>query len=158
MIRFFALFVLPVAALLAACGPEPHTARLPVRLRVEPADTLTPGETMRMVAYLKNPTGEPLRMEFVDQCQVEIYVQGPDRTVLHPPGGGASCVGAPSALEIAPHDSVRYEDDWMPTTAVLGDHIVYAVLWPYHVPRDAERFAREGHRSNIVQFFVRPRE
>lgn len=139
---------------LAACGPEPHEAKLPVRLRVEPTDTLAPGETLRMTAWLRNPTRHPLRMEFDDQCQVEMYVQGPDRTILHPPGGGATCVGAPSTIEIAPRDSVRFEGSWMATTAMLGEHIAYAVLWPYRVPHRREPVGREGHRSNVVIFPV----
>jgi hypothetical protein len=141
--------------LLAACGPEPHEATLPLRMRVAAPDTLRPGETLRMSAWLHNPTGKPLRMEFDDQCQVEMYVQGPDMTILHPPGGGASCVGAPSELEIPPRDSVRFEGAWMATSSVLGDHIAYAVLWPYHVPHEGGRAAREGHRSNVVVFPVR---
>jgi hypothetical protein len=141
--------------LLAACGPEPHEATLPLRMRIAAPDTLRPGETLRMTAWLLNPTGRPLRMEFDDQCQVEMYVQGPDMTILHPPGGGASCVGAPSALEIAPRDSLRFEGTWMATSSVLGDHIAYAVLWPYHVPHEGGRADREGHRSNVVVFPVR---
>jgi hypothetical protein len=152
------LALLYAVLLLAACGPEPHEARIPVRLRIEPADTVAPGERVRMTAYVRNPTDEVLRMEFDDQCQVEIYVQSADKTVLHPPGGGASCMGAPSALEIAPGDSVRFADTWMPSTSVLGEHIAYAVLWPYHVPHEGERVARDGHRSNIVVFVVRPPE
>lgn len=150
--------LLAAVLLLAACAPEPHEARIPVRLRLEPSDTVAPGELVRMTAHVRNPTGEVLRMHFDDQCQVEIYVQSADKMVLHPPGGGASCVGAPSSLEIPPRDSVRFEETWMPTTAVLGDHIAYAVLWPYYVPHDGERVPGEGHRSNIVQFFVRPPE
>jgi hypothetical protein len=150
------MLLLSVLLLAAACETPPHEARLPVRLRVEPADTLLPGDVMRMTAHLRNPTGEVLRMEFADQCQVVMYVQGPERTILHPPGGGASCVGAPSSLEIAPRDSVRFEASWMATTSVLGEHIVYAVLWPYSVPHAGRQVARDGHRSNIIQFFVKP--
>lgn len=152
---------LALAALLlaAACAPEPHEAELPLRLRAQPADTLSPGDALRMTAYLRNPTRQPLRIEFDDECQVVIYVLAGDHTVLHPPGGGASCVGGPSELEIAPGDSVRFEDTWQATTYTAGLHIAYAVLWPYHVPREGEeRVAREGHRSNVVLFQIRPRE
>lgn len=151
---------LAFAALLAAAGCEeqPHEARIPVRLRADPAGTLAAGDSLRMSAWLVNPTRQPLRMEFDDGCQVEFYVQGPDRTVVHPPGGGASCVGAPSELEIAPGDSLRFEGAWRAPGIALGDHVAYAVLWAYHVPHEGGRVAREGHRSNVIQFRVLPPE
>ena len=145
-----------LACVLAACGPEPHEARLPLRVRAERPDTLVPGDRLRMEAHLHNPTRQPLRMEFADQCQVEFYVQGPDRTVLHPPGGGATCVGAPSVLEIPPGDSVRFEASWLATYGTLGEHVAYAVLWPYRVPHGEARVEREGHRSNVIVFPVLP--
>jgi hypothetical protein len=150
--------LLPLTLLLAACEPEPHRATLPLRLRVEPADTLAPGEHLRMTAHLRNPTRHPLRLEFDDQCQVQIYVQSMDRTVLHPPGGGAACVGAPATLEIPPGDSAAFTGRWMAGDASLGPHIAYAVLWNHRIVRGDERHERPSHRSNVVQFQVLPEE
>jgi hypothetical protein len=143
-------------ALLPACETPPHEARLPLRLVVEPTGQIAPGDALRMTAWLHNPTRRTLRLEFDDQCQVELYVQGPERTVLHPPGGGASCVGAPSVLEVPPGDSVRFTGEWSATTSSLGEHIVYGVLWPHRVPRGDERVERRTRRSNVVVFYVLP--
>ncbi len=148
-----ALLALP----LAGCPTTgSHTAELPVRLTVVPTDTLAPGDSLRMTAYLRNPGRAPVRLEFASQCQVEFYVQAPDKTVLHPPGGGTTCVSAPSVLEVAPGDSVRFAATWLATSATSGPHTAYAVLWEHHVPSEAERRYEAGHRSNIVQFHVRP--
>lgn len=150
---------LPVAAALwlAACPTAgSHTPDLPVRLVAEPSDSIRPGETMRMTARLWNPGRQPVRLEFDSQCQVEFYVLAPDKTVLHPPGGGTTCVRAPSVLTLAPGDTVRYSGAWLATSATLGPHTAYAVLWEHHLPAGAERRYEAGHRSNIVQFEVLP--
>lgn len=148
-----ALLALP----LAGCPTSgSHTSELPVRLTVVPTDTLAPGDSLRMTAYLRNPGRTPVRLEFDSQCQVEFYVQAPDKTVLHPPGGGTTCVAAPSVLEVAPGDSVRFTASWLATSGTVGPHTAYAVLWEHHVPSEAERRYEAGHRSNIVQFEVVP--
>ncbi|HEX6911361.1 MAG TPA: BsuPI-related putative proteinase inhibitor [Longimicrobium sp.] len=148
-----ALLALP----LAGCPTSgSHTTELPVRLTVVPTDTLAPGDSLRMTAYLRNPGRTPVRLEFDSQCQVEFYVQAPDKTVLHPPGGGTTCVSAPSVLEVTPGDSVRFTASWLATSGTSGPHTAYAVLWEHHVPGEAERRYEAGHRSNIVQFEVLP--
>lgn len=146
----------PAAALLlAACpGGGAHTRDLPLRVTVTPTDTLAPGDSLRMTAYLRNPGRQAVRLEFEDQCQVEFYVLSPDKTVLHPPGGGASCMGGPTVLEVPPGDSVRFFGAWLATSSSLGPHTAYAVLWQHHVSAEDERVFREGHRSNIVQVQV----
>jgi hypothetical protein len=151
-----ALVVVLVA--LAACEKPAYEVRLPLRATGVPGDTLRPGDHLEVVAWLRNPSRHALRLEFDDQCQVEIYVLGPDRTVLYPPGGGASCMGAPSVLEIAPRDSVRFHGRWLATSSTFGEHVAYAVLWPHHVPRDDERprVARPTHRSNVLVRYVLP--
>jgi hypothetical protein len=143
--------------LLAACsGGAPR--ELPVRLTVTPTDSIAPGDSLRMIAYLKNPGRAPVRLEFDSQCQVEFYVHAPDKTVLYPPGSGTTCIRAPTVLEIPPGDSVRYTSEWMATSATSGPHTAYAVLWEHNVPRGEERVYDPGHRSNIVQFEVKPSE
>jgi Intracellular proteinase inhibitor len=148
--------VLPAAALLLAGCPTAgmHTPDLPVRLTATPGDSIAPGDSLRMTAYLRNPTRQPVRLEFDSQCQVEFYVMGPDNSVLHPPGSGTTCVRAPSVLTLQPGDSVRFADSWMATSATTGPHSAYAVLWEHHVARDGERAYEAGHRSNIIQFKV----
>ena len=148
---------LAAALLLAGCSDGIDSSDLPLRLTVQPAaGTLAPGDSLRMTAYLVNPGNQPVRLEFEDQCQVEFYVQAPDKTVLHPPGGGTTCVAAPTVLEVAPGDSVRFAATWMATSGTVGPHTAYAVLWEHHVPSEAERRYEAGHRSNIVQFEVLP--
>lgn len=147
--------LLGAALLLAGCPTAGmHTPDLPVRLTVVPGDSIAPGDSLRMTAYLRNPSKRPLRLEFDSQCQVEFYVMAPDKTVLHPPGGGTTCVSAPSVIELAPLDSVRFEANWPATSSTMGPHTAYAVLWEYHVAQDGERAYEAGHRSNIVQFEV----
>ena len=151
--------LLPLAAVmvLAGCpGAGAGTKELPVRLTVEPGDSLAPGQSMRMTARLWNPGRDSVRLEFDSQCQVEFYVMAPDNTVLHPPGGGTTCVHAPSTITLAPRDTVRFTGEWMATSSTAGPHSAYAVLWEHHVPDGAERRFKAGHRSNIVQFEVTP--
>lgn len=158
--RLFAPALMALA--LAGCPTAgSHTAELPVRLTVVPADTLSPGDSLQMTAYLRNPGTQPVRLEFDSQCQVEFYVQGPDKSVLYPPGGGTTCIRAPSVLEVPPGDSIRFAAAWLATSSTSGEHTAYAVLWEHHVPggKDADEKRYEaGHRSNIVQFQVRPSE
>jgi hypothetical protein len=149
--------LLAVAAclLLAACPTAgSHTAELPVRLVVEPEDSIAPGQSMKLSARMWNPGRQPVRLEFDSQCQVEFYVMAEDHTVLHPAGGGTTCVRAPSVITLAPGDTMRFSDTWMATSATQGPHNAYAVLWEHHVPTGAERRYEAGHRSNIVQFEV----
>jgi hypothetical protein len=148
-----ALLALPLAGCPTAGS---HTSELPVRLTVTPTDTLAHGDSLRMTAYLRNPGRQPVRLEFDSQCQVEFYVHGPDKSVLYPPGSGTTCIRAPSVLEVAAGDSVRFTAAWMATSATAGPHTAYAVLWEHHVPRGDKRRFEAGHRSNIVQFEVTP--
>lgn len=153
----------PVLAALALAGcptAGSHTVDLPVRLTVVPADSLAPGDSLHMTAYLRNPGRRAVRVEFESQCQVEFYVQGPDKSVLHPPGGGTTCIRAPSTLEIPAGDSLRFTAAWLATSSTSGPHTAYAVLWEHHRPvgDGGERRYEAGHRSNIVQFHVRPAE
>ena len=138
------------ALLLSACTGDGTPDGLPLRLSVQPAGTVAPGDSLRMTAYLVNPGRRPVRLEFDDQCQVEFYVQAPDKTVLHPPGGGTTCVGAPTTLELAPGDSLRFTDTWLVTSNYALGHTAYAVLWEHRIGGDEEY--EKGHRSNIVEF------
>lgn len=147
---------LPLAALLlAGCGDGgTDSSDLPLRLTVQPTGTVAPGDTLWMTAYLVNPGSQPVRLEFDDQCQVEFYVQSPDKTVLHPPGGGTSCMGGPSAIDLPPRDSVRFADHWLVASTYVHEHTAYAVLWEHHQPKGEKREYEEGHRSNIIPFRV----
>ena len=145
--------VLPAALLLAGCPTSgAHTRDLPVRLTMHPADTVALGDSVRLTAWLRNPGPEPVRLEFEDDCQVEFYVHAPDRTVLHPPGGGTACVGGPTVVEVPAADSLRYADVWLAASPYLGAHSAYAVLWEHHVPSGDERRYKAGHRSNVLEF------
>ena len=142
------------ALLLAACSGGPNTSELPLRLSVQPAGQVASGDSLRMTAHLVNPGKRPVRLEFDDQCQVVFYVQAPDKTVLHPAGGGTTCVGAPTALELAPGDSVRFTDTWLVTSNFALSHTAYAVLWEHRAGGDESGEYEKGHRSNIVEFRI----
>jgi hypothetical protein len=156
MTRRFALAALPAAALLLAGCPSGGTdsSDLPLRLTVQPTGDLRPGDSLRMTAYLVNPGSKPVRLEFDDQCQVEFYVQAPDKTVLHPPGGGTTCMGAPSVIDLPPHDSARFTDTWLVASTFAKEHTAYAVLWEHHQPAGDKREYERGHRSNIATFHL----
>lgn len=156
MMRRLVFAALPAAALLlAGCPGGPiDSSDLPLRLTVRPTGDLRPGDSLRMTAYLVNPGSEPVRLEFDDQCQVEFYVQAPDKTVLHPPGGGTTCTGAPSVIDLPPHDSVRFADTWLVTSTFAKEHSAYAVLWEHHQPKGDKREYEGGHRSNIATFYL----
>lgn len=146
------------ALLLAGCsGGGVDSSELPLRLSVRPAGAVTPGDSLHMTAYLVNPGREPVRLEFDDQCQVVFYVMAPDKTVLHPAGGGAACMGGPTTLTVPPGDSLRFDDAWLVASTYALEHSAYAVLWEHHEPRGGEREYREGQRSTIVTFRVEPR-
>ena len=143
------------ALLLAGCSDGgTDSSELPLRLTVQPSGDVAPGDTLRMTAYLVNPGNTPVRLEFEDQCQVEFYVQAPDKTVLHPPGGGTACTGGPSVLDLPARDSVRFTDAWVVASTYALEHTAYAVLWEHHEPRGDQREYESGHRSNIVSFHV----
>jgi hypothetical protein len=143
------------ALLLAGCpAGGVDSSDLPLRLVTQPAGSVAPGDSLRMTAHLVNPGRRPVRLEFDDQCQVVFYVQAPDKTVLHPPGGGTACVGAPSVLEVPAGDSLRFADAWLVTSRYALSHTAYAVLWEHHQAGGEEREYEEGHRSNIVEFRV----
>ncbi|HEX2078643.1 MAG TPA: BsuPI-related putative proteinase inhibitor [Longimicrobium sp.] len=153
-LRLVAAGAVPAALLLAGCGGDGGDGSgLPLRLTVQPADSVAPGDSLRMTAYLVNPGARAVRLQFEDQCQVEFYVQAPDKSVLHPPGGGTACVGAPTVLELPPRDSIRFEDAWLVTSSYVEAHSAYAVLWDYHAG-EGEGELQAGHRSNIVEFRV----
>lgn len=148
-------FVPLAAALLAGCsGGATDSSNLPLRLAVQPTGNLTPGDSLRMTAYLVNPGNRPVRLEFDNQCQVEFYVQAPDKTVLHPPGGGTSCMGAPTAIDLPAGDSVRFTDMWVVASTFAKEHTAYAVLWEHHEPSGDKREYERGHRSTIATFHL----
>jgi hypothetical protein len=145
------------AVLLAGCPGAIDSSDLPLRVSVQPAGTVAPGDSLRMAAYLVNPGRRPVRLEFDDQCQVEFYVQAPDKTVLHPPGGGTTCMGAPTVLDLPPGDSIRFSDAWLVASTYVREHTAYAVLWEHYQVRGEKREYERGHRSNIVVFQVVPK-
>lgn len=144
------LRILPAALVLAACSGGTDSSNLPLRLVVQPSDSIAPGDSLRMTAHLVNPGNRPMRLEFEDQCQVVFYVLASDKTVLHPPGGGTTCMGGPTVLDLPPRDSLRFTDVWLATSAYAGEHTAYGVLWEHHEARGAEREYDRGHRSNVV--------
>jgi hypothetical protein len=158
MMRRLAIAALPVAALLlGGCpGGVTDSSDLPLRLTVQPRGDLRPGDSLRMTAYLVNPGSKPVRLEFDDQCQVEFYVQAPDKTVLHPAGGGTTCTGAPTAIDLPPGDSVRFTETWLVASTFAKEHSAYAVLWEHHQPKGDKREYEQGHRSNIATFHLAP--
>ena len=154
-LRMLAAGVVPAALLLAGCGDGGGGASgFPLRLTVQPADSVAPGDSLHMTAYLVNPGATAARLEFENQCQVVFYVQAPDKSVLHPAGGGTACMGAPAGLQIPPRDSVRFDDVWLVTSRYVEAHSAYAVLWDYRLAGEGEREMEAGHRSNIVEFRV----
>ena len=144
------LAVVASAVALGACPTaRMHVPAARLELSVAPA-AITHGDTLRLTATLTNPGERPLRMEFDDECQVVFYVLAPDRSIVHPPGSGAACVGAPAVIELAPGQARRFEDRWIAALGGEGTFMAYAILWEHHVPDGKEREYRAGYRSNEV--------
>ena len=150
--------VLAGALVLAACPvASNHVPDASARVTVS-TDTIALGDSLRLTAYLRNPGDAPLHLEFDTQCQVEMYVLSPDRTVVHPAGGGATCISAASTLELPPGDSARFDDAWLAATPSLGTYTVYAVVSDHHVGSGEDRELKSSYRSNVVQVVVVARE
>jgi hypothetical protein len=147
-----------LALALAACrtGSERQPA-VSVRLRTTPGDTLAAGDSLHMTAWVINRERQPLKLEFESQCQVEMFVVTQDKEIVHPPGGGSTCISTPSSLEVPANDSVRVDDAWLAGSPTPGEYTAYAVVSSHHVARGERREPKLSHRSNIVVFQVVPR-
>lgn len=66
------------------------------------ASSVTPGDTVRLVAHLANRNDFPVRLGFSSGCQVLPYVEGPDGGTVYPYGGGWGCATVITSLELAP--------------------------------------------------------
>jgi hypothetical protein len=74
--------------------------------------SITPGDTVRLVAHLANRNDFPVRLGFSSGCQVLPYVEGPDGTVVYPYGGGWACTAVLTALELAPGEVKEQVFKW----------------------------------------------
>lgn len=150
--------VLALAALslaLAACNvTSERKPAVSVRLRATPADTVVAGDSLHMKAWVINDTNQPLTLEFETQCQLELFVVAPDRTILHPPGGGATCISTPTTLQVPANDSVHVEESWLASSPMTGEYTAYGVLSSHDAVRGERRESKNSHRSNIVIFHV----
>ncbi|HEY7766848.1 BsuPI-related putative proteinase inhibitor [Longimicrobium sp.] len=144
-----------LAVALAACetGSERKPA-VSVRLRTTPPDTIAPGDSLHMSAWVINREREPLTLEFESQCQVEMFVVTEDKSIVHPPGGGSTCISTPTAMKVPANDSVRVDDAWLAAAPQPGEYAAYAVVSSHHVVRGERRDHKLSHRSNIVTFHV----
>jgi hypothetical protein len=144
---------------LAACPTaSPNSPVVILRTTITPSDTARMGDSLKITTWLKNPENEPLTMVFEDQCEVEQYVQTPDKTIVYPPGGGATCISVPTTVRVPAGDSVRFDAAWLPMSAVEGEFIAYGVLSQHQLTRgDRKPELKMGHRSNIAIFHVAPR-
>jgi hypothetical protein len=142
---------------LAACetGSERKPA-VSVRLRITPGDTIMPGDSLHMSAWVVNRERQPLKLEFDSQCQVEMFVVTEDKSIVHPPGGGSTCISTPTSLQVPANDSVRVDDAWLATAPQPGEFAAYAVVSSHHITRGEKRERKLSHRSNIVTFHVAP--
>jgi hypothetical protein len=146
-----------LAVALAACSTDSERKpAVSVRLRTTPADTLAAGDSLHMSAWVINRERQPLKLEFESQCQVEMFVVTEDKSIVHPPGGGSTCISTPTSLEVPANDSVRVDDAWLAAAPQPGEYAAYAVVSSHHVTRGDRRSYKASHRSNIVIFHVTP--
>jgi hypothetical protein len=147
----FAALVLALAACETGSERKPAVS---VRLRTTPADTIAAGDSLHMTAWVINREGQPLTLEFESQCQVEMFVLTEDKSIVHPPGGGSTCISTPTSLDVPANDSVRVDDAWLASSPQPGEYAAYAVVSSHHVVRGERRDNKLSHRSNIVTFHV----
>ena len=74
--------------------------------------SVTPGDTLRLVAHLANRNEFPVRLGFSSSCQVLPYVEGPDGEIVYPHGGGWVCATVLSSLELAPGEVKEQVFKW----------------------------------------------
>jgi hypothetical protein len=141
---------------LAACetGSERQPA-VSVRLRATPGDAVAAGDSLHMAAWVVNRGRQPLTLEFESQCQVEMFVLTADKSIVHPPGGGSTCISTPTTLQVPANDSVRVDDAWLASSRP-GAYEAYAVVSSHHATGGGRRDYKLSHRSNVVVFHVRP--
>jgi hypothetical protein len=147
----FAALVLALAACETGSERKPAVS---VRLRTTPGDTIAAGDSLHMTAWVINREREPMTLEFESQCQVEMFVVTEDKSIVHPPGGGSTCISTPTSLQVPAHDSVRVDDAWPALAPQPGEYAAYAVVSSHHVVRGERRDNKLSHRSNIVTFHV----
>jgi len=147
----FAALVLALAACETGSERKPAVS---VRLRTTPADTVAAGDSLHMTAWVINREREPMTLEFKSQCHVEMFVVTEDKSIVHPPGGGSTCISTPTSLQVPANDSVRVDDSWPALAPQPGEYAAYAVVSSHHVVRGERRDSKLSHRSNIVTFHV----
>lgn len=112
--------------------------------------TVRAGDTLRLVARLRNPSGQPVVMEFDSSCPVRFYVRGADHRVVEPEGGTWRCEPGATRVSLAPGEEREYTHAW-PVRGVAPDTLtVYSVLEEHHLVQGDDRSFRAGHRSNEV--------
>ncbi|HLL46038.1 MAG TPA: BsuPI-related putative proteinase inhibitor [Longimicrobiaceae bacterium] len=104
--------------------------------------SITPGDTVRLVAHLANRNDFPVRLGFSSGCQALPYVEGPDGQIVYPQGGGWVCATVLTSLELAPGEvkeqvfkwtAQRSGHDWQTSRPVYtplpaGEYRAYVVL------------------------------
>jgi hypothetical protein len=152
----FRAFAPALLLALAACPTaSPNKPAVILRTTIVPADSVRMGDSLKITTWLKNPEPEAMIMTFEDQCQVEQFVQTPDKTIVYPPGGGSTCISVPSTLRVAGRDSVRFDAAWLANSSVQGEYVAYGVLSQHQLQRgERDQELKMGHRSNIAIFHV----
>lgn len=109
------------------------------------------GDTLRLVARLRNPSDAPLVMEFATSCPVHFYVQGGDRRILEPEGGTWRCTAVQTRVALAPGEQREYRHVWPVRAGSAPDTLtVYSILEDHHLVKGGDREFKAGHRSNEV--------
>jgi len=132
--------LLAVAAVCAACGGSPSAPSQsgPLRLTVEPLQTLVGSEsTADFALKLQNTGSTPVTLAFPSSCQVMPYiVERASGRIVAPAGGGWVCATVLTSLTVAAgetHVETVHVAAARPVDAVMinvppGDYSIYAKL------------------------------
>lgn len=61
---------------------------------------ISPGDTLRLVARLKNTNAYKVRLNFSSGCQILLYIEDASGNTVEPQGGAWGCTQALTAIEI----------------------------------------------------------
>ncbi len=119
MLRNFALPALVAFALAGACVDSGAVVHVDAQAQdglvlavTASASSITPGDTVRLVAHLANHNDHPVRLDFSSGCQVLPYVESGGGKIVYPYGGGWLCTAALTSLTLAPGEVKEQVLEW----------------------------------------------
>lgn len=80
-----------------------------------------PGGTIRLTTSLTNRSGQDVRLDFSDGCQVVFYVEDDAGRIVFPSGGDWGCYQALTHLELGAGEVLQRSTDWVAVAEEYAD-------------------------------------